>query len=228
MIKHLALAAVAVGLMASPSTASIVIDDFANDTNVGDALPVDDAPGVTVTSNGVIRTLTLSTASANDFATVNAGNLSGGLSKGSSLEIAYDLTGSTINTGFFVDRVLNLGLEANVFDNATGGLDVAVAVASAGQTTGTGSILGITSLIGFDLVETISNGNGHLAALADADSITLTITNNATGGFVPLTTFSFGGQIAAVPEPTSIALLGLTGIGGVIAVRRRRKSVSNS
>lgn len=32
------------------------------------------------------------------------------------------------------------------------------------------------------------------------------------------------GSIAAVPEPSSIALLGLTGLGGVVVARRRRKT----
>ena len=224
MIKHLALAAVAVGLMASPSTASVVIDDFLTDTEVGgvSGLLTDGGVGIV---NGITRTIEVdSVASAVE---VSGGALDVAVAQTESARIIYDLTAATINRGFFVDRILTLEIPSITSFGDAGTLDISVAVASLGATTGSGTLT-VTSLAGLNLVDVISNGNGHLAALADVDTLTITVANNDTGGVSDIAAFTSTTQITAVPEPTSIALLGLTGIGGVIAVRRRRKSVSNS
>lgn len=76
---------------------------------------------------------------------------------------------------------------------------------------GTGSTVALV-----DLVPTT-----HTSNLNGLSELTLQFRNltDDTGSRVLTLT-----GITAVPEPTSIALLGLTGLGGVVVVRRRRKS----
>lgn len=59
------------------------------------------------------------------------------------------------------------------------------------------------------------------ASTIDRISIMLSGPN---GGGLGRTNSGLGARIIAVPEPSAIALLGLTGIGGVIFARRRRKT----
>ena len=61
--------------------------------------------------------------------------------------------------------------------------------------------------------------------MSTIDRISLTV-SGPNGGVLSRTNVGIGARILAVPEPSSIALLGLTGLGGVIVVRRRRQNGS--
>ena len=64
---------------------------------------------------------------------------------------------------------------------------------------------------------------GTPAFASTIDRISLTV-SGPNGGVVNRTNVGAGARILAVPEPSSIALLGLTGLGGVIVARRRRQN----
>ena len=78
--------------------------------------------------------------------------------------------------------------------------------------------------VGPVLFDLATGGNsGHLNGV---QNLTLNFVNTADG---PLSQRALTlGNLSATPEPASLALLGMTGIGGVIAVRRRRKSVKTA
>lgn len=62
-----------------------------------------------------------------------------------------------------------------------------------------------------------------LAIASTIDRLTLTV-NGPNGGALSRTNSGTGARIVANPEPASLALLGLTGLGGVFVARRRKKS----
>lgn len=226
--------AIALLCVSNTSYAVIVIDDFTTssvaDLDTNTAAPTS---ATTTLANGIKRTLTLTGApgpGAGDFIAVNSGtqSLSGLLITGNSAIIDYDFTaGYTGQRNFFVESALKTGLSSSIA-LGTQIVDLTLDVSSAGFTTGTAKFTGLSSLpSSFDMLKAVSNltsavGNGHLAAFANVDHITLTIKNRSTG-LAPLIQFGSTTGVTAVPEPASLALLGITGVAGLFGIRRRRK-----
>ncbi len=77
---------------------------------------------------------------------------------------------------------------------------------------------GTTGPVLFDLAT--GGATGHLSQL---ENLTLNFVSTAGDPVFGQRALTLG-NLSATPEPASIALLGMTGLGGVIAVRRRRKS----
>ncbi len=227
------LCCVIVALMACKlcpvAEASIVIDDYTVDVSI-------DNSGANPTSitqliaGGVSRTVTVGGPLGDDSNfEIDSGSLTAVLEEvGSFFTLDYDLTTSTINRGFFVDRLLTTGFTSTVFGSPI--FDVLITTTSAGTTPGTVSFDDIAlSDFAVSLPEAFSsvNGNGHLASLAAVDTISISVTNQNPGG-ISISSVGSSTGIAAVPEPMSLALLGLTGAGSAFVVRRRRRQVATA
>ncbi|MCR9200670.1 MAG: PEP-CTERM sorting domain-containing protein [Planctomycetaceae bacterium] len=225
MIKHLALAAVAVGLMASPSTASMVIDDFGN-IPAQTLLAPSTGPSVALTGD-VSGTRTLTRFAGSGFGATSAGggsflnqvtstSMMGAVQ--TRLAYAFDTAIDLHSTG---SGIANNPVLFNLFDTVIGDWEVMITYASdlfGSVDTGwiaiaDGSDIGSLAVDGRDF------GNGALAS--SVDDITIDFRALSLGTIdagIGAQLSSTSAMVTAVPEPTSIALLGLTGIGGVIAV----------
>jgi hypothetical protein len=69
-------------------------------------------------------------------------------------------------------------------------------------------------------------GDGALASAVDQIELSFTVTS--LDGALAATLQSNQASIAAVPEPASFALFGLTALGGVVAYRRKRKETQTA
>ena len=203
----LALAAL---LCAMPATqANFVIDDFVSNADTG----FDDSTRSAITFAGIpptvpVGSLSISTGSVGPFAEFTLSfptNTTGILNPGILGYNHFLALGGLSVTGFW-------DLTITASDGAGGAEDGVLTVGLTDGTSGTQ----VVDLVGLSNVGNLNN----LESLKFRFESTGTVPDGFGGDVAALTI----GSIAAVPEPTSIALLGLTGLGGVVVVRRRRKA----
>jgi len=218
MKKILLLASAAFLFPAATAKADFVLDDFAIAQNVNTL----GGSGTVTTAPGVDRTITTPGLPA-DFTTISTGggNFSAtGTDVGSTFTMTYDFATpyDLHSTG---SGIPNNPLVLDLFASVTGAWELVATYTSA--TAGASASfapIAITApgAIGLDgrLL-----GNGLLASTVDSISLVFTATA-VDGGSTVATLENTSASIAAVPEPGSIALLGLTGICGTVIVRRRK------
>lgn len=191
------------------SQASFVIDDFTSAASTGFA----DTTRSAITHAGTVpippsSTLTLTTGSVGanaswvlDFVSNSTGILTPGV-------LGYNhflkLSGLSVSGNWLMTLTAS--------DGAGGASDGVMTVALADGTSGDQ----IVDLVGLSDVGNLNN----LSTLAFKFQSTSLVADGFGGNVATLTL----GSITAVPEPSSIAMLGLTGLGGVIVARRRRKN----
>lgn len=207
-------------LAGSSANASIVIDNFSDLTDV-------DPGNSATTSTGIYGTRTItSTGGAAAFDAIAAGRFDASTGGGGILTFDYVLTApiDLHSSGNFPGSPLVLDL----FDAVVSSMDMTITYFSGGASAEfSRSISNVNQTAGGIGIHGTDFGDGAIASAVDRILISFA---DQPGG-LPFAQFGSGGgtsSIAAVPEPTTMALLTPLMLGGVFYRRRKTKEADQA
>ena len=206
IMKQLLLVLLAACFASVAVQAELVIDDFTlPSAGYGEAVPLDDDIAGT-------RTVTRTNSAEMTVDGVGGAVLTGGFLGGSRIDIHY-----FFNTAFNMDAVGggNRTLLIDLFDTVTGNWSLNAIFTNSANAQASLNPVAVSTpgarSFDYALLPT--------AFATDVKQLTIRLVRNTDGAVIT----SSGGLVAAVPEPTSLALLGITGLGGWFVARRRGK-----